>query len=149
MSNGELNLFLLKADGLVCCRWDGKSERIEIRNRALDGETVRELAPDPFQRNRLYVATLTEIHISEDGGESWKWLPSGGLDYRDIWTMPYPQSCLMIKRSYLDANRDKATNFVKGMIEGMFLAQRDKAMDFKISTCGMPPKLKVVVSVSK
>jgi NitT/TauT family transport system substrate-binding protein len=42
--------------------------------------------------------------------------------------MPYPQSCLMIKRSYLDANRDKATNFVKGMIEGMFLAQRDKAM---------------------
>lgn len=41
--------------------------------------------------------------------------------------MPYPQSCLMIKRSYLDANRDKATNFVKAMIEGMFLAQRNKA----------------------
>jgi len=87
MSNGELNLFLLKADGLVRCRWDGNSERVDVLNRALNGETVRELAPDPFQRNRLYVATLTEIHISEDGGESWKWLPSGGLDYRDIWTM--------------------------------------------------------------
>ena len=84
MSNGELNLFLLKADGLVRCRWDGNSERVDVLNRALNGETVRELAPDPFQRNRLYVATLTEIHISEDGGESWKWLPSGGLDYRDM-----------------------------------------------------------------
>ena len=72
MSNGKLNLFLLKADGLVRCRWDGNSERVDVLNRALNGETVRELAPDPFQRNRLYVATLTEIHISEDGGESLK-----------------------------------------------------------------------------
>jgi NitT/TauT family transport system substrate-binding protein len=40
--------------------------------------------------------------------------------------MPYPQSCLMIKRSYLDANREKATNFVKAIIEGMFFAQRNK-----------------------
>ena len=42
--------------------------------------------------------------------------------------MAYPQSCLMIKRSYLEANRDKAMNFVKAMIESLFLAQRDKAM---------------------
>ena len=62
MSNGELNLFLLKADGLVRCRWDGNSERVDVLNRALNGETVRELAPDPFQRNRLYVATLTDSH---------------------------------------------------------------------------------------
>jgi NitT/TauT family transport system substrate-binding protein len=41
--------------------------------------------------------------------------------------MPYPQSCLMIKRSYLEANREKATNFIKALIEGMFLAQRDRA----------------------
>jgi ABC-type nitrate/sulfonate/bicarbonate transport system substrate-binding protein len=41
-------------------------------------------------------------------------------------SMPYPQSCLMIKRSYLDANREKATNFVKAVIEGMFFAQRNK-----------------------
>ena len=86
-SNGELHLFLLKADGLVRCRWDGNSERVEILDRALNGETVRELVPDPFQCNRLYAATLTEIHVSEDGGETWQWLPSGGLDYRDIWTM--------------------------------------------------------------
>jgi ABC-type nitrate/sulfonate/bicarbonate transport system substrate-binding protein len=41
--------------------------------------------------------------------------------------MSYPQSCLMIKRSYLEANREKATNFVKALVEGMFLAQRDRA----------------------
>lgn len=85
--NGALLLFLLRADGLVRCRWDGKSERVEELNSALDGETVREVVPDPFQPNRLYAATLTEIHVSEDSGKSWQWLPSGGIDYRDIWTM--------------------------------------------------------------
>src|ERR1051325_1533955 len=85
-NTGELNLFLLKADGLVRCRWDGKSDRAEILNSTLDGEIVREAAADPFEPKRLYAATLTEIHVSDDGGETWKWLPSGGIDYRDIWT---------------------------------------------------------------
>jgi len=48
------------------------------------------------------------------------------LDMADAG-MSYPQSCLMIKRSYLEANRDKATNFVKALVEGMFLAQRDRS----------------------
>ena len=46
--------------------------------------------------------------------------------------MPYPQSCLMIKRSYLDANRDKAMNVVKALIEGMFLAKRDRALTLQV-----------------
>src|SRR5919109_770618 len=83
----HLQLFLLKADGLLRCRWDGQSERVEVLNAALDGETVREVARDPFSPKRLYAATLTEIHVSEDDGASWQWLPSGGIDYRDIWTM--------------------------------------------------------------
>jgi NitT/TauT family transport system substrate-binding protein len=41
--------------------------------------------------------------------------------------MAYPQSCLMVKRSYLDANREKVTNFVKAIVEGMYMAKRDKA----------------------
>ena len=86
-TNGNLQLFLLKADGLMRCRWDGQSERVEMLNSALDGETVREVARDPFNPKRLYAATLTEIHISEDDGASWQWLPSGGIDHRDIWTM--------------------------------------------------------------
>lgn len=40
--------------------------------------------------------------------------------------MAYPQSCLMVKRSYLDANRDKSVNFVKAIVEGMYLAKRNK-----------------------
>jgi photosystem II stability/assembly factor-like uncharacterized protein len=86
-TRGKLQLFLLKADGLLRCHWDGWSEQIEILNSALDGETVREVARDPFSPLRLYAATLTEIHVSEDNGATWQWLPSGGIDYRDIWTM--------------------------------------------------------------
>lgn len=86
-TTGPLNLFLLKADGLVRCRWDGESEEVEELDRALDGETVREVARDPLNPRRLYAATLTEIHVSEDDGASWQWLPSGGIDHRDIWTM--------------------------------------------------------------
>ena len=86
-TNGQLLLFLLTADGLVRCRWDGRTDNVEILNHALDGETVREVARDPFTPKRLYAATLTEIHVSEDDGASWQWLPSGGIDHRDIWTM--------------------------------------------------------------
>src|SRR5258706_6369770 len=46
--------------------------------------------------------------------------------------MTYPQSCLMIKRSYLDANRDKAINFVKALVEALFLAKRDRAMTIQV-----------------
>ena len=86
-TNGHLQLFLLKADGLVRCRWDRWTDTVEILNSAMDGETVREVARDPFTPKRLYAATLTEIHISEDAGENWQWLPSGGIDFRDIWAM--------------------------------------------------------------
>ena len=82
-----LNLFLMTADRLLRCRWDGNSENLEILNSALDGETVREVERDPINPNKLYAATLTEIHTSEDGGATWQWVPSGGIDFRDIWAM--------------------------------------------------------------
>jgi hypothetical protein len=53
------------------------------------------------------------------------------LDMADAG-MPYPQSCLMIKRSYLEANRDKALNVVKALIEGMFHAKRDRALTIQV-----------------
>jgi len=87
MAEANLQLFLLGAERLLRCRWDGRSKNLEILNSAMDGETVREVAPDPFNPKKLYAATLTEIHVSENNGESWQWLPSGGIDYRDIWTM--------------------------------------------------------------
>jgi hypothetical protein len=87
MSNGELNLFLLKSDGLVRCRWDGNSERVDVLDRALNGETVRELAPDPFQRNRLYAATLTKFMSVRTAAKVGNGSRPAALDYRDIWTM--------------------------------------------------------------
>ena len=86
-TSNELYLYLLTAEGLVRCGWDGRSQHVEILNRALDGEVLREVAQDPFDRNHLYAATITEIHVSEDGGAHWKWIPSGGIDFRDIWAM--------------------------------------------------------------
>jgi len=87
MGAENLQLYLLGADKLLRCRWDGRTENVEILNSALDGETVREVARDPFSPKKLYAATLTEIHVSEDDGATWQWLPSGGIDRRDIWTM--------------------------------------------------------------
>ena len=72
MAEANLQLFLLGAEKLLRCRWDSRSENVEILNSALDGETVREVAPDPFNPKKLYAATLTEIHISENNGESWQ-----------------------------------------------------------------------------
>ena len=60
-----LQMFLLAADKLVRCRWDGRSDQLEIVNTALEGETLREVARDPANPQRLYAATLTEIHVSE------------------------------------------------------------------------------------
>jgi hypothetical protein len=87
MDGENIQLFLLSADRLLRCRWDGRTENVEILNSALDGETVREVARDPFNPKRLYAATLTEIHTSDDDGATWQWLPSGGIDRRDIWTL--------------------------------------------------------------
>ena len=101
-----LQMFLLAADKLIRCRWDGRSERLDVVNTALEGETLREVAQDPANPQRLYAATLTEIHVSEDGGESWKWLPAGGVDFRDIWAMAaHPESSQRNLRGYSTRRR--------------------------------------------
>ena len=44
MAEANLQLFLLGAERLLRCRWDGRTENLEILNSAMDGETVREVA---------------------------------------------------------------------------------------------------------
>jgi NitT/TauT family transport system substrate-binding protein len=44
----------------------------------------------------------------------------------------FPQSALMVKRSYLDMNREKVTSFVKALIEGLYLVKRDKALAIQV-----------------
>ena len=44
----------------------------------------------------------------------------------------FPQSALMVKRSYLDANREKVTSFVKALIEGLYLVKKHKALAIQV-----------------
>ena len=53
----SLQMFLLAADKLIRCHWDGRSERLDVVNTALEGETLREVAQDPANPQRLYAAT--------------------------------------------------------------------------------------------
>ena len=38
----------------------------------------------------------------------------------------------MAKRSYLEANREQASNFLKAVIEGLYLMKRDKALAMRL-----------------
>jgi len=53
--------------------------------------------------------------------------------------MAFPQSALMVKRSYLEINREKVTSFVKALIEGLLPCQERQSFgdtgDEKIHTC--------------
>ena len=46
--------------------------------------------------------------------------------------MAFPQSALMVKRSYLEINREKVTSFVKALIEGLYLVKKDKALAIQV-----------------
>ena len=38
----------------------------------------------------------------------------------------------MAKRSYLESNREQATNFIKAVIEGLYLMKRDKPLAIRL-----------------
>ena len=49
------------------------------------------------------------------------------------WGFPrYCHNCFMAKRSYLEANREQASNFLKAVIEGLYLMKRDKALAMRL-----------------
>lgn len=49
------------------------------------------------------------------------------------WGFPrYCHNCFMAKRSYLDANREQAMNFLKAVIEGLYLMKRDKPLAIRL-----------------
>lgn len=41
-------------------------------------------------------------------------------------------NCFMAKRSFLDSNRETASNFLKAVIEGLYLLKRDKPLDVRL-----------------
>ena len=44
----------------------------------------------------------------------------------------YCHNCFMAKRSYLESNREQAGNFIKAIIEGLYLMRRDKAFAVRL-----------------
>jgi photosystem II stability/assembly factor-like uncharacterized protein len=82
-----VDLHLLTWDGLVKARVGRGEGRAEVLGHQLEGENMRSVCPDPFNPRRLYACSVTDTYLSEDGGDSWQWLPAGGVDYREIWTM--------------------------------------------------------------
>ena len=83
----QLVLYLLTDGGLVRCRATDGLAGMEVTGTDLDGETLREVCQDPFEPRRLWAASTTDVYLSEDGGESWSQLASGGIAFREIWAM--------------------------------------------------------------
>jgi NitT/TauT family transport system substrate-binding protein len=49
------------------------------------------------------------------------------------WGFPrYCHNCFMAKRGYLENNREQAVNFMKAVIEGLYLMKRDKPMAVRL-----------------
>jgi ABC-type nitrate/sulfonate/bicarbonate transport system substrate-binding protein len=42
--------------------------------------------------------------------------------------IPFPQNCFVVKRSYLESNRDKVGNFMKAVVEAVFLLKKDRTL---------------------
>lgn len=84
---GVLDLHLLTWNGLVRARYNPSEAQAEVLGTSLEGENMRSVLIDPFNPRHLYACSVTDVYSSEDGGETWKWFPAGGVDYREIWTM--------------------------------------------------------------
>jgi ABC-type nitrate/sulfonate/bicarbonate transport system substrate-binding protein len=46
--------------------------------------------------------------------------------------IPFPQNCFIVKRSYLEASRDKVVNFMKAVIESVYLLKKDRALALRL-----------------
>jgi NitT/TauT family transport system substrate-binding protein len=45
----------------------------------------------------------------------------------------FPQSALMVKKSYLDANRERVSAFLKALIEGLYIVKKDKRLSIELT----------------
>ena len=45
---------------------------------------------------------------------------------------PFPQNCFIVKRGYLESNRDKVTSFMKAVIEAIYLLKKDRPLAIRL-----------------
>jgi NitT/TauT family transport system substrate-binding protein len=53
------------------------------------------------------------------------------LDLADTG-IPFPQNCFMVRRSYLEQNSARVVNFMKAVIEGLYILKREKAAAIQV-----------------
>ncbi len=46
--------------------------------------------------------------------------------------IPFPQNSFIIKRGFLEANRDKVVNFMKAVIESIYLLKKDRPLAVRL-----------------
>lgn len=46
--------------------------------------------------------------------------------------VPFPQNCFMVRRIYLEGNRSRVINFMKGVIEGLYVLRKEKAAAIQV-----------------
>jgi ABC-type nitrate/sulfonate/bicarbonate transport system substrate-binding protein len=46
--------------------------------------------------------------------------------------IPFPQNCFIVKRNYLDSNRHKVTNFLKAIVEAVYLLKKDRPLAIRL-----------------
>jgi NitT/TauT family transport system substrate-binding protein len=46
--------------------------------------------------------------------------------------IPFPQNCFMARRSYLEQNRARVVNFMKAVIEGLYVLKREKSAAIQV-----------------
>lgn len=46
--------------------------------------------------------------------------------------IPFPQNCFIVKRSTLDASRDKVVHFMRAVIESVYLLKKDRALALRL-----------------
>jgi len=46
--------------------------------------------------------------------------------------IPFPQNCFIVKRSYLESNRQDVTNFMKAIVESIYLLKRDRPLALRL-----------------
>jgi ABC-type nitrate/sulfonate/bicarbonate transport system substrate-binding protein len=45
---------------------------------------------------------------------------------------PFPQNCFIVKRSYLEAHREQVTNFMRAVVEAIYLVKKDRPLALRL-----------------